>query len=83
MELPRRQPGNFEVQLARLPTKHEVAAALPPTSHVRPPARANHLFDLAAAAARAQGSSMRKRTGTYSAASRRNFADSSGATGLM
>jgi hypothetical protein len=46
MELPRRQPGNFEVQLARLLTKHEVAEAA--ADQPCPAAgRANDLFNVA------------------------------------
>jgi hypothetical protein len=46
MELPRRQPRNFKVQLARLLTKHEVAEA---TADQPCPAasRANDLFNVA------------------------------------
>ena len=46
MELARRQPGNFEVQIVRLPTKHEVAYAA--ADQPRPAAgAANQLFNLA------------------------------------
>jgi hypothetical protein len=46
MELARRQPGNFEVQIARLPTKHEVAYAA--ADQPRPAAGTpNELFNLA------------------------------------
>jgi len=46
MELARLQPGNFEVQIARLPTKHEVAYAA--ADQPRPAAGTpNELFNLA------------------------------------
>ena len=46
MELARRQPGNFEVQIGRLPTEHKVAYAA--TDQPRPAAgAANQLFNLA------------------------------------
>jgi hypothetical protein len=46
IELPRRQPGNVELQFARLLTKHEVAEAA--ADQPRPAAgRANDLFNVA------------------------------------
>ena len=46
MELARRQPGNFEVQIMRLPTKHEVTQAAADEPRAAAGA-ANQLLDLA------------------------------------